>query len=192
MKPCPKCKCAVSDDSFLCSCGYEFNDSGITLKKRGIPADCLGCLGVIGIFAIILTIWIVRNLSKPDSRRSHPVEITILDESRKPIAGAVMSYSEFEVVPIIPLMPFGPARTINNEKFVTTDPQGKAHLEAKYYATTAHTVTRDGANLEIAYSETTDSYDGKVRQSFPKQLPQWNVGHGLPDRHWESTIIVRP
>ena len=146
----------------------------------------------MGMLAILIVISIVWTQLEPSRRKSHSVEITVLNESQQPIEGAVVDYSEFEVVPIIPLMPFGPARTIDNKKSVTTNADGKAHIDVKYHTTVAYRVSRAGVKLQVNYSETTDSYDGQTRRSFPEQLPQWNVGQGLPDRHWESTVVVRP
>jgi hypothetical protein len=146
-------------------------------------------LGAILLFIVLPALWIQLE---PSLRQTHAVDIIILDESQQPVPDATLAFQEFEVVPIIPLMPFGPARKILNDRTVITDKQGKAHFGVKYYTTVANSVSRAGTKLKVAYSETIDSYDGKPRRSFPEQLPQWHVGHGFADRHWQSTIVVRP
>jgi hypothetical protein len=114
-------------------------------------------------------------------RKTHAVDITILDESQQPVPDVTLAFQEFEVVPFIPLMPFGPARKILYDRTATTDKQGKVRFDVKYYTTVANSVSRAGIKLKVTYSETIDSSDNRSRRSFPGQLPQWDVGSGFPD-----------
>jgi hypothetical protein len=132
------------------------------------------------------------NQLRPSYRHTHPVDITILDESGQPMADATLAFQEFEVIPFIPLLPFGPFRTILNDRTVITNKEGKAHIDARYYSTIATAVSRAGVTLNVAYNETTDSATRTSKRSFAGQLPQWDIGTGFPNRSWQSTIVVRP
>lgn len=171
----------------FCDCGYDFSQAP---KRPAITRQSVGFGWVALVCGVLLFASIVVNQYAPYFREPRAVTIVVVDENKQPVCHAVVAYQEFEVVPIITLVPFGPFSTILKDHTVTTDDNGKAAFTIRFATNVARSVSLAGTPLKVVYSETTDSYDNQTRRSYLGQLPQWDVGEGSEGRHWHSTIVV--
>ncbi|MHA3771687.1 hypothetical protein ACXR0O_09130 [Verrucomicrobiota bacterium sgz303538] len=162
------------------------NEQPARPRKKGC-----GCLWVLSILLLLITGPIVINQFTPYLREPRSVTVTLLDQVGQPVAGADITYYEWETVLYIPPLAFAsPMRTVERRVSVRTDNQGQAHFTLQYERAHATSVSLNGTNLPVDYSLTSDTFRGPGGRSFPGQLPSWDFVGGVSKLSHESTIVV--
>ena len=150
-----------------------------------------GCRWVLSILLLLVAVPLVLNQLSPYLREPRSVTVTLLDEAGQPVVGAEVTYYEWEHIALIPPLTFAsPIRTVDRRPAVTTDLHGQAHFNLQYERAQATAVTLNGTKLAVDYSQTSDTFRGPGRRSFPGQLPSWDPVGGVSKLTHESTIVV--
>ena len=158
-----------------------------------LASGCMGCLILVFVLTFLPMLYF---LAEPRFRTAVPVELTILDEAHRPVAGATLSFHEYEFIALIPWLVFAsPHTSIERDRSTTTDQQGKAHFGIQ---STAHatSITSSGVPLTVVEEDSTaHSFSNPIgeethHRANKAELPTWNILHG-GRRTWTTTIIVK-
>jgi hypothetical protein len=142
-------------------------------NNRSTTQSCFGgCL----VLLLLLSLPVVYFQIRPHLKHSCPIEVRVLDLQGHPQAGVEIDYLGGDIAPLIPMMPFGPARKIRDEGSVITDSGGYARFRIKH-DTYVRAVRRAGTKVTVHHSvtknwtgqsHTFDSINGAgIAQWFP-------------------------
>ncbi len=100
---------------------------------RFTDRGCLrGCLSLVAVAGMFLFCQNAYYHIKPHFRDPSPIEVTVLDSGGRPVSGAKIVYEDHAIIPWMWFMPFGPARTIHEERTSETDLNGTAQCSIRF------------------------------------------------------------
>ncbi len=110
---------------------------------------------------------------KPYLTHRSPIEVRVRDSSGKPRAAVEISYREFTFAPLIPLIPFGPARSIEKDGVVVTDSEGFARFGIRFDAYVL-AVRQNGNKLAVHHTLTKKWIGGGDTSTSEGGTLQWS------------------
>lgn len=152
------------------------------LTKPRVPSsqpqpEPSGCPRLILACFVVLLIPLVAIQIAPHFSTWTPIDVTVLNSSGQPVSGAEVRYEEWKHIPLIPLVVFGPARSIHRENSATTDAGGIARFRIQFNGS-VRGVWRDGVRLPVHHATSTTVTGGSYTADTLNGagIANWSLG----------------